>query len=188
MIPAHEPAPGNVPDAPVPPKLPARIDGPLEQVSAELPLKRHWSERQWRRIRQLCLPSGHSCQGCAPCHPTTEGGGDHPASRRQGSAPDQRCGRQADPRNRQQSLEDRSQLPPQKPRRDRHLPHQNPDQSKPEIPHPAKPENRSRHRGELPQQLHSPRYAQERQNHLTRKGKGVLRGKRVPCNNAEFYG
>ena len=75
MILTHKLTLSNVHDGPVLPKLLAQIDGPLEQVSAELPLKRHWSERQWRRIPRLCLPSGHSCQGCAPCHPSPEGGG-----------------------------------------------------------------------------------------------------------------
>jgi len=69
MILTHKLTLSNVHDGPVLPKLLAQIDGPLDQVSAELPLKRHWSERQWRRIRQLWLPQGHPCQRSPPCHP-----------------------------------------------------------------------------------------------------------------------
>ena len=50
MILAHKLTRSNVHDGPVLPELLAQVEGPLEQVSAELPLKRHWSERQWRRL------------------------------------------------------------------------------------------------------------------------------------------
>lgn len=46
----HELTASNVHDGPILPKLLEEVEAPLSQVSAELPLKRHWSERQWRRI------------------------------------------------------------------------------------------------------------------------------------------